>query len=187
METYNFAPVSAVDVTLYIGDQIVGGARNVDARVTRAKRLVATMGSANFRAIARGERLVTGTLTGVVLYAQNLKDALIKAAATDGAHPQVFKLLAALGWDVQNRLDHTNVSETPVPIAQREVVYLDELPPIDITIVGVSESGETYIQRIYGAEIITHGYSVDLNLDVAVFETVEFAAHHMETGQIGRL
>lgn len=186
MEPYNYAPVSAIDVSLYIGDQIVGGAQGAEIRVSRNKRPVVTMGSPHIKAIARGERLVYGTLTGVVLYSNNLKDAIWKAAQSDGADPKIYKLADLLGFEVPSLRSApagaSAMDGVPVP-----AIYLDELPPLDITLVGVSESGETYVQRIYGAEIRSHGYTVDLNIDVGVYETVEFVAHHMEVASIDRL
>ena len=179
------SPVSAVDVTLYIGDQVVGGARGIEFSVTRNKRPVATMGTANMHAVARGERLVSGTLTGVVLYAHNLKDAFVKAAMNpDGSNSTITRLANVVDFEVVDRR-YTNVALEPKPIIKVDTLYLDELPPMDITLVGVNELGATYIRHILGAEIVTHGYTIDLNTDVAVFETVEFVAHYLQPGELG--
>ena len=182
-----FHSFSGIDINAVFGDTVFGELQMIRYNIDREKAPVYTMGSADFRTIARGKRLVTGACVFVVFE----KDSLLSTLNERGSewYPYLTKAdTADLSGGSSNSIigsKQTGIAaETAQASASRftkatQAQLADQLLPFDITLVGANEYGQYTKMTIKGVELMTEtgGISID---DLVIEKQMNFIARKIE-------
>lgn len=170
--------ISGTDIVIYLEDTKIIAARSLTLNVTRTKEPVYIHGTANPLGFARGHRLITGTLESALVYSASIAQWFKNLRGEKYSH---YALQDVKGMDIltYNKLDGSDkdIAGTAFKAAKYEPLFLDELPPIDITVVGVNELGKAATMRIFGVEFTDYSSSTTVE-NVINVEALKFVAVH---------
>lgn len=173
---------SGVDINAVFGEKVIGSLQMLSYQVTREKAPVFTMGSPNYRSVARGKRVITGALVFLTFEKEELLD-LYKN--TEKYQPYL---------DAQERVYETYLDgqspggsftiENFVLGSQNNTTlstayYSDQLMPFDVTLLATNEYGSISEMTIYDLELMNEagGMSVD---DLVLEKQYQFIARHIQ-------
>lgn len=132
---------------------ILGNLQTLSVQTFREKNAVRSLGQSYVKSYVRGPRTVAGSMIFTVFNEQSLA-----------------KLLRAMA------LDKTIYGENALELSS---VLVDQLPPIDITIVFANEYGSLSSMSLYGVEFITNGMTFSVE-DLLTEEVVQFVAREID-------
>jgi hypothetical protein len=180
------ASFSGADVVVIFGDEYIGECMSFSIGVNREAGPIYTMGRKSHIAVAKGKRGVGGSF----ILAQLGYDALLTWVANviqDPKYRQIFirkdenvaqiaegtrkfndpttqagvqnlaNATAGAGTAPINPIPQTNIWEQVAPF------YVDQLPPINITVIGRNEQGDMMGFRVYGMSILNEGMSISID------------------------
>ncbi len=178
--------ISGTDIVVYLEDTQIIAARSIRVNVTRAKQPVYVHGTANPLGFGRGHRLITGIMESALIYQANISEWFKQKQAEVGY--EHYALGDVRNMDVLKDLygagDEAGKIAGTFAVNKYKPLFLDELPPIDITVVGVNELGKTATMRIYGVEFTDYTTSTAVE-NVINVETLSFVAVHFEPWTLG--
>ena len=85
------------------------------------------------------------------------------AHPTDITHPGQFSAQNGQGPDLPNAPQGSRQSENGLLAELRRVVYVDQMPPFDITLTGQNELGQRMMLQIFGVELLNQGSGVSVD------------------------
>ena len=173
--------------------RVIGTLTSITVSVTREIAPIWTMNDATFRAVARGKRSIAGTMTFTVFD----RDPLVRDLfSSDDLEPNGFQ--DATAQEVQayfngsNRLNTTDTLglgtvEQSVAAAntlnraifQSKKRYADQLPPFDVTISMLNETGAASVAAIRQIYIVSQGVGVGIN-DLETDQVYSYIARYYE-------
>jgi hypothetical protein len=179
-------PVTGSDVIISIDQTMIGTATSLSYSVSRRKLPVHTFGSVDPKGIGRGVRLINGVLDNVILSGQSIERVLEEKMKEMGP---VF--IADKSDLVLYEQALANIFGEDFPFEKQEIqdnegnlfaykmpaaVYLDQLLPVNIIMLGASEKGKFVKMEINGAEFTSHRTTISMGQTTMVGR-VEFIAH----------
>ena len=170
--TRSYNSFSGVDIKAVFGNKVLSEIQAISYSITREKAPIYTMGDANPRSFSRGKRGIAGTLIFVVFDRHtllgSLKDIVFQSDIDElrpgyGATGQ--ELGSPSGNDPSNTVEQ---AESPLTSpasdqALAHALYVDQLPPFDITLAAANEYGACATMRIFGVELLNEGYGVSVD------------------------
>lgn len=180
-EWKNSSTITGSDIYITLNGVLIGNGAGLVIDVSRDKRPVYTFGAVDPRAIGRGTRLITGMLnivnikTSVVAQIMKDTDDYIYIHSESGEGDTFIR-----GFNEYKKSENGDVIDTGngifVPVIP---VLLDELPPVDLVLVGVNEAGLKTKMVVRGVEFTTVQWGITMD-DVASAERVSFLARTYE-------
>ncbi len=165
-----FASFSGVDIRVIVEGTAIGSIQALSYAVQREKAPIYVMGRVDPLSFSRGKRGIAGTMITLMLDHHILNSAPFNDLQFLADNDEIY----ANADNIQDAAALRDLEEVigPVSFDDRDISenftvmtawYVDQVPPIDIVIIGANEYGNAATMRIYGAEILNEGsgYSVD--------------------------
>lgn len=175
-----YTSFSGADIVATFGGIIIGELQSITYSVTREKAPIYTMGNPNPRAFSRGKRGIAGSLVFTVFDRDSLK--ALKQQTMINAHGLNNSDIHKTGTKPEGV--HVDASKSTSSVvskwqSQRNPVYTDEIPPIDITISFMNEYGQSATMTIYGVEFLNEGMGMSVD-DITTERAITFVARSIE-------
>lgn len=182
---------SGVDIRAVFGEKIIGELQAISYMITREKAPVYTMGSPDPRAFNRGKRGIAGSLIFIVFD----RAALLETMGTDARkyladkdEPRTNRDLAFFPTSTYQTLNVEDLSNVNAPTGlqeqserlndlqePRQAMYVDQIPPFDVTLTAANEYGQLAVMRIIGVEILNEGSGVSID-DIVTEQNMTYVA-----------
>jgi len=175
--------ITGSDIYVAVGDVVIGTGTGLVLDVTRDKRPAYTFGSVDPRAIGRGVRQITGMMNAV-----NIKTSV------------VFEIMSQTNETISMLVEKDEVEEGSTEKLSRgfqdykldgswqpreygghwlsadvKPILLDELPPVNLVLIGMNEAGLSTKMAVNGVEFTSVQWAITMD-DVASAERVSFIA-----------
>jgi hypothetical protein len=129
------------------------------------------------RGFSRGKRGIAGSLIFTIFDRAALSSITEESAdvptewgtyfakSTDITSPGNFSALRGSPNDIPSGFGLTQVGANGIgpQTIERRVVYVDQMPPFDITLTGQNEMGQRMMMQIYGVELLNQGSGVSVD------------------------
>lgn len=173
---------SGADVAIIFGDEYIGECMSFTIGVNREAGPLYVMGRKSPIAVPKGKRGVGGSF----ILAQLGYDALLKYVANvfkdeqyrkvwirkDENVPQIAEGTESFKDFTQSALTSSAGNATATSAStvasndlwvQTDPFYVDQLPPFNVTVVGVNEQGDKMGFRVYGMTILNEGLALSID------------------------
>ena len=144
--TQTYVAFSGADMRAHVGSTEIGTLTGISFSITREKGPVYVAGKPNPVGVGRGRRGIAGSLTFATL-----NDAALRTVMNErhfhsrvGANPAPGTLVDA-GAAVQKDM------------VERVPLYVDQIPPFNLTITFANESGNRANLSLFGVDILSEG------------------------------
>lgn len=175
-----YSTFSPTDITILLAGQEIGMATSIQFSMFRQKIPAYTFGHVNPRAFSRGQRAMEGvlgeaTLSGLSIYFA-LKTFLDENYIYRPAYDRWRKMISRkkYGENEERWVEETYESYKRAMV--KGIVYLDEVYPVDIVLVGVDEFGNVAKMEMFGCEFTTDNIGIDMNDAGAIKTNIAFVA-----------
>lgn len=171
---------SGADVAVIFGDEYIGECMSFTIGINREAGPLYVMGRKSPIAIPKGKRGIGGSF----VLAQLGYDALLEyidSVQKDQSRQNIWvrkdEIVLQMSGSTADRSRTPEISSagaattsaTAANIAQSDLwqaakpFYVDQIPPFNITIVGVNEQGEKMGFRVYGVTILNNGLGISID------------------------
>ena len=171
---------SGADVAVIFGDEYIGECMSFTVGINREAGPLYVMGRKSPIAIPKGKRGIGGSF----VLAQLGYDALLEyidSVQKDQSRQNIWvrkdEIVLQMSGSTADRSRTPEISSagaattsaTAANIAQSDLwqaakpFYVDQIPPFNITIVGVNEQGEKMGFRVYGVTILNNGLGISID------------------------
>lgn len=203
---------SGCDLQVSFASRVIGELQQISYSIEREKVAIYHLGSPNPASFARGKRGIAGTMIFLQFYRDALLEEL-KAVWEQIAPPVMFTAAGNLdlwnkdqfgaainmtAWDAAGtaaQMKEGVVSATNpnyrvnVPagfemISKDNIIYVDQLPPFDVTLTWANEYGAAAFQKIYDCEILNSGMGASIDT-VVIERPMTFVARKISPVQQG--
>jgi hypothetical protein len=187
---------SGADIHAYIGNRKVANLVALSVSINREVAPIYTFGDPSPRTFVKGKRGIAGTMT----FTQFDKHALIESVFNVGEQikniwDNIDRFYGHMS-DAQfkDRVDHLKRYANMTPdqirslspeqyviasaakiVAQRRIQYVDQLPPFDLTLVFINETGAFAYMALMGVQFANEGYGYTLD-DLSSATAVTYVA-----------
>lgn len=186
----SYLSFTGTDIYLVFQDVIIATAQGISYSITRQKAPIYTMGSPDLRSIARSKRGIAGSLIFTNFDRHALANfmsesefaAKKKSFETSEGNPMKHVGESQPSLDTTDTIQGTGVNElssllegvardvrsqsTDLGNAMAEKatpMYVDQLLPFDVSLVGANEYGAGMAMRIYGLEFLNEGSGISVD------------------------
>ncbi len=182
---------SGVDIRAVFGEKIIGELQAISYMITREKAPIYTMGSPDPRAFNRGKRGIAGSLIFIVFDRAALLETMgteSRKYLADKDEPRINRDLAFFSTSTYQSLNVEDLSNpnTPTGLQEesqrlsdmhepRQAMYVDQIPPFDVTLTAANEYGQLAVMRILGVEILNEGSGVSID-DIVTEQNMTYVA-----------
>lgn len=174
-----YSTFAGVDIQVVFGTELIGEMQALSYAVQREKAPLYVMGRVDPLAFSRGKRGIAGTIISLLLDEHILKRRFADTyfvADNNEIYPAVSNLLDVASGSLDTVGATTfNSSDVSQNFSVTNPWYVDQIPPIDASIVAVNEYGSAATMRIYGIEILNEGsgFSID---DIVIENQMTYVA-----------
>jgi hypothetical protein len=182
----NNSTITGSDVYLMVGNKLLGTAMSFTLSTSRMKRPVYTFGAVDPLTYGRGVRLHVGTMDAVNLKQSVVRDVLEQyGGGYYYFNPKKSFAYAKGDEAIEGRLkykidsDPIEIPGTDYAIYAATPVHLDELPPMDMMLIGGNEAGRIAIMKLHGAEFTNVDWGLTMD-DVTAAERISFVCRSFE-------
>jgi hypothetical protein len=179
---------SGVDIKGVFGNTVVAELQAISYSITREKAPIYTMGSADPRSFSRGKRGIAGTLIFIMFdrhallgtfgvygspdsqlfFLSDIDDFRPDPGQSSGSNVTITGGITAGEGSVNAPGGTSNQLESPLTHIDddQEVIapwFVDQMPPIDVTLAAANEYGSLAVMRIFGIELMNEGYGVSID------------------------
>ena len=176
-----YSTFSATDISLYFAGLEIGNATGVKFQSQRQKSPAWVFGSVNPIGFTRGYRMITGTLAEMYISGKSIRASIEKFEESYIYRP----VSDAMRKDLSNIHGGTFTTETNevnaliARVKHSPVLFLDELFPFDLVIVGADEFGNVAKVEIKGCEFSTEGVQISMSDSGALIGEANFIARNV--------
>jgi len=184
---------SGADLHVYVGTEKIGNLVSLTVSVTREVLPLYTFGDPSPRTFVRGKRGIAGTMTFTQFDSHALLSTFrfqkesryeydiiedIWSGLWDASVPGQEEYSYSSGWIQRvkqlkqlyeqgrnnNAMYITNrIAETYEYVARREIRYVDQLPPFDMTLIFINEAGAFAYLSLLGVQFVNEGFGYTLD------------------------
>jgi len=187
---------SGADIHAYIGNRKVANLVALSVSINREVAPIYTFGDPSPRTFVKGKRGIAGTMT----FTQFDKHALIESVFNVGERiKNIWENIDRFYGDMvdaqfKSRIDHLRryadmsadqirslspeqyvIASAARIVAQRHIQYVDQLPPFDLTLVFINETGAFAYMALLGVQFANEGYGYTLD-DLSSATAVTYVA-----------
>jgi len=187
---------SGADIHAYIGNRKVANLVGLSVSINREIAPIYTFGDPSPRTFVKGKRGIAGTMT----FTQFDKHALIESVFNVGERikdlwDHIDRFYGNMvNQDFTNRVarlrQYANMTDQQISaltneqyvvaaaakiVAQRRIQYVDQLPPFDLTLVFINETGAFAYMALLGVQFANEGYGYTLD-DLSSATAVTYVA-----------
>jgi len=187
---------SGADIHAYIGNRKVANLVALSVSINREVAPIYTFGDPSPRTFVKGKRGIAGTMT----FTQFDKHALIESVFNVGEQikniwDNIDRFYGHMAdSQFKDRVDHLKRYANMTPdqirslspeqyviasaakiVAQRRIQYVDQLPPFDLTLVFINETGAFAYMALMGVQFANEGYGYTLD-DLSSATAVTYVA-----------
>lgn len=189
---------SGADLIVNFGNRVIGELQQITWAVEREKVPMFTLGSPDMRGVSRGKRGIAGSLVFAVFDRDAIYEELVANNQNWGSYapPAMFtatgnmvvrrqddfsRALEMADWnEASSRPATTSAIGTDgvarqinIPggfgqMQRRDILYVDQIPPFDVTMTYANEYGQAAFQKIYDLEILNEASGI--NVDTVIME-----------------
>ncbi len=174
--TKAYSSNSGCDMIMRFDNWQVNTVVGLTVSVTREKVPVYTMGNKNPRSISRGKRSLAGSIQMQVFDREPMYELMQDEDHQYYAHGDDIDWLKRLK---NNAFTAATETDQPIQVVKSPARYLDEMLPVDITIVMANEYGNLGWGAIVGIEFINEATSYSMD-DASTQTATTFIALHKE-------
>ena len=180
-----YSTFAGVDINVVFGTELIGEMQALSYAVQREKAPLYVMGRVDPLAFSRGKRGIAGTIISLLLDEHILRKRFAETSFIADNHeiyPSVASLVDLTGGAL-SRVDGAdptvdqpiNANDVSANFTSMNPWYVDQIPPIDASIVAVNEYGMAATMRIFGIEILNEGsgFSID---DIVIENQMTYVA-----------
>ena len=185
--TQVFNSHAGVDIHAVFGETIFGELQMIAYKIDREKAPVYTLGSASPRTIARGKRVIQGSLVFVSFDRDSLLDTMNNGSGRTDPHlnAQDAANIKSGDKDAVAKGGSTGTTGTKFGgvqslVSQQDAQIADQLLPFDVTLVAANEYGVQSQMKIIGIELMSEGSGVSID-DLVIEKQHSFIARHVES------
>lgn len=163
--TRSLSSLSGADIKASFAGKEIGTLQGISYAIQREKAPIYVLGEVNPRAFSRGKRGIAGSMVFVMFDEHSLLGELIEWR--DGDYVNFVK--DRNEFDPILFRDNRDVEQVPdggdelADWGVSQAFYMDQIPPFDITVLGVNELGAAARLQIWGAECLNEGYGVSID------------------------
>ena len=185
--TNSYNSISGVDIKATFAGVTFGNLQAISYSITREKAPIYTMGSPEPRGYSRGKRGIAGSLVFIMFDSHALLESFRNKAAEPGSAYQFIsdkdeprprlETQTAPGSPVASSSTTTVSTTTQVATNVEGALgtslsdgwekttpwYSDQIPPFNVTLVGVNESGYSSQMAVLGVEILNEGFGISID------------------------
>lgn len=165
---------SPTDISLFVAGEEVGTATGLRFQIVRDKQPNYVFGRVSPLAYSRGIRMVTGSMSELVMQGHDLRSAMSKFMKENYIYRPGYdtwrKMIAEQHGGSFEKEIIDNIERAKVT----GIIYLDELFPFDLIAVGVDEFGNIAKIELLGCEFINKGVQISVNNATAISDAMEF-------------
>lgn len=176
---------SGVDIHAVFGETIFGELQMIAYKIDREKAPVYTLGSASPRTIARGKRIIQGSLVFVSFDRDSLLSNMNSGSGRTNPYlnRQDAANLASGDKDAVAKGGSTSTSGDRFNgvnslVENRAAQIADQLLPFDVTLVAANEYGAQSEMKIIGVELMSEGSGVSID-DLVIEKQHSFIARNV--------
>jgi len=185
--TRSLSSLSGADIKASFAGKEIGTLQGISYAIQREKAPIYVLGEVNPRAFSRGKRGIAGSMVFVMFDEHSLLGELITHEGGQYVNfikdknefdPAVFR---------ENRdvvLDPTGGDEL-TDWGKSKAFYMDQIPPFDITVLGVNELGAAARLQIWGAECLNEGYGVSIDDMMSEMQSTYVCRHISRWTRLG--
>jgi hypothetical protein len=182
---------SGVDIRAVFGEKIIGELQAISYMITREKAPIYTMGSPDPRAFNRGKRGIAGSLIFIVFDRAALLETMgteSRKYLADKDEPKINRNLEFFSTSTYQSLNVEDPQNPNTPTGlqaesqrlsdqheARQAMYVDQIPPFDVTLTAANEYGQLAVMRILGVEILNEGSGVSID-DIVTEQNMTYVA-----------
>jgi hypothetical protein len=165
---------SPTDISLFVAGEEVGTATGLRFQIIRDKQPNYAFGSVSPLAYSRGIRMVTGSMSELVMQGKDLRSALAKFMGENYIYRPGYdswrKMIAEQHGGTFEKEIIENIERAKVT----GIIYMDELYPFDLICVGIDEFGNIAKIELLGCEFVSKGVQISVNDATAISDAMEF-------------
>jgi len=180
--TYN--SITGVNCEVTMGGRQIGNLQGISSTVTREKGPNYVMGSANPRSFSRGKRGIAGSMIMLVMDRSNLLESLEERAKFWASALDYSRMAAARSADAPDSFRNKALLDYGGVVPSREFQgrltlsyawYHDQIPPFDVVLTCLTETGLGARMSILGVDILNSGTGVSID-DITTDENFTYVA-----------
>ena len=142
--------------------------------ITREIAPIYTCGNPDPRSFSKGKRGIAGTMVMHNFDRHALRTLIDKA--TYVAKNDDYQ---SVGWKPIDELSGDAADATRLGVRIATPIYVDQIPPFDITITFVNETGQMATERLLGVQILNEGHGISID-DLTNETNMTFVCRHVQ-------
>ena len=175
--TQTYSSFSGCDILAHFGNVQLGNLQGISFSITREKAPLFVMGSSNPVSFSRGKRGIAGSLIFTVFDRASLWD-IMKISTY--ASKESFASSDGRDRALRHGGRALSLSSSPeVGSKLANPVYIDQIPPFDITLTGANEYGNLMFMAIFGVELLNEGSGISID-DISNESQITFVARDLK-------
>jgi len=176
--TRTYTSFTGADLKAVFHNMVIAELVGISYTITREVAPIYTTGSPDPRSFSKGKRGIAGTLVFQKFDRQALRDLMDKSVYV--AKNDDFQ---AIGWRPIDEISGI-ANDERLGVRLATPIYVDQIPPFDITITYTNETGQLAMERILGVQILNEGNGISID-DLTHETNCTFVCRHV-TGMIPR-
>lgn len=177
---------SGCDIVAYMGHKRVASLQGITVSIVCEVMPIYTFGNRGPRAFVKGKRAISGNLVftqfdrhAVLKEAEALRNLSTQADLWNAQQSNISRpadaaaAAAVMGRGWNSWLSHVNseIQDIYDAVGSRSLKFVDQIPPFDVTIGMVNDSGVASMAAVLGVQLVNEGYGWtldDLTSEMAV-------------------
>ena len=176
--TRTYTSFTGADLKAVFHNMVIAELVGISYTITREIAPIYTTGSPDPRSFSKGKRGIAGTLVFQKFDRQALRDLMDKSVYV--AKNDDFQ---SAGWRPVDEISGI-ANDERLGVRLAAPIYVDQIPPFDITITYANETGQLAMERLLGVQILNEGNGISID-DLTHETNCTFVCRHV-TGMIPR-
>jgi len=170
--TRAYTSFTGADMKVVFHNIVVAELLGLSYTITREIAPIYTCGSADPRSFSKGKRGIAGTMVFQKFDRHALRAIMDKAKYV--AKNDDFQ---SVGWKPVDEISGA-ADENRLGIRLAVPIYVDQIPPFDVTVTLSNEVGQLSTERIFGVQILNEGNGISID-DLTNETNVTFVCRHV--------
>lgn len=173
-----YSTFSATDISLYFAGVEIGNATGLKFQTQRQKTPAWVFGAVNPIGFTRGYRMITGILSEMYISGQSVRSSIEKFEETHVYRPISDTMRMEQSTIQGGTFTKEEIEGIISRVKHEPILFLDELFPFDLIIVGADEFGNIAKVEILGCEFNTEGTQINMSNSNSVIGAAQFIARN---------
>jgi len=171
--TRTYTSFTGADLKAIFHNIVIAELIGISYTITREIAPIYTTGSADPRSFSKGKRGIAGTMVMHNFDRHALRNIMDKS--TYVAKNDDFQ---SVGWKPIDEISGI-AGEGRLGVRLANPIYVDQIPPFDITIAYANETGQMATERLMGVQILNEGHGISID-DLTNETNMTFVCRHIQ-------